>query len=438
MRQIRKGFLWAMWLGVSTAATTERPCLAQSSQPATTATAIYLTRKNDQLSLDSRPFRAVGVNKYELLDLYVAELLGEDSAAAAENARQSLDELKRLGVDVVRVQGSQFWPAHMLKTYLGGEDRRREFWQRYDRMLADCSQRGIRVVLAVNFYLGLWPDLAHESLHDFVCNPHSRSREMFEQWLRDLVGRYRDDPTILFWELPNEMNLVIDLRPQFPEGMLKWSHPQLMPGPVVRDASNNITSEELAAFFREITLLIKSLDPNHLVGTGCSIPRPAAWHLWMGSLRRSPKMNWTADTDEQQADHLRLITPDAIDLICVHLYLGGQAAEKLERLSVIAETARQLGKPLYIGECGVQGRSNTEEVYGQAGARADLQRLLDTASKLDIPITLLWTYNEHARTLHEPVIWPDRQPEVVEMLRAAQAEAKQRAIVSAGQRAGVR
>lgn len=43
----------------------------------------------------------------------------------------------------------------------------------------------------------------------------------------------------------------------------------------------------MAAFVRETTFLVKSLDPNHLVGTGFSLPRPYAWHLWLGSLRRA-------------------------------------------------------------------------------------------------------------------------------------------------------
>jgi len=64
------------------------------------------------------------------------------------------------------------------------------------------------------------------------------------------------------------------------------------------------------------------------------------------------------------------------------------------------------------------------EVYSYLEARQELDTLLKTMRKLDIPIALLWTFNERARTLHEPVLWPDRQPEVIRMLQSAQAEAR--------------
>ena len=85
----------------------------------------FLRRDGSQLLMAGVPFRAVGVNKHELLDMYVADLLGHDLDASLTSARRSLDALEALGVDVIRVRGSQYWPAQIEKTYLGGDGMRR-------------------------------------------------------------------------------------------------------------------------------------------------------------------------------------------------------------------------------------------------------------------------------------------------------------------------
>jgi len=391
----------------------------------------FLTRTGAQLLMGGRPFRAVGVNKHELLDLYMPDLLGKgDAAASMAAARRSLDRLASLGVTVIRVRGSQFWPAQIEKTYMGGEQARKVFWQRYDDMLDDCDACGLKVVLTIGWHLGAWPDLGHDSLQDFVGNPHSKGRRLFDGWVRDLVGRYRDRETVLFWELTNEANLAADLRPMKPKGVIKpipadptRPHGHLYHDPVVRDARNNLTSDELAAFVRETARLIKSIDGNHLVGTGFSLPRPAAWHLWLGSLRRLTKIDWTPDSDEEWADYLRLVSPDPVDLICFHYYIGpGRKRVPLDRLAIIKKTADELRKPVYWGEAGVGGFPG--KMYDHAAARTGLRCVLDAVRVLDFPLCLLWTWDEAAHRVHEPVIRPDSQPEILDQLRKAQERAR--------------
>ncbi len=401
----------------------------------------FLTRNGAQLLMAGRPFRAVGVNKHELLDLYMPDLLGKgDAAVSMAAARRSLDRLASLGVTVIRVRGSQFWPAQIEKTYLGDAQTRKLFWQRYDTMLDDCDARGLKVVLTIAWHLGAWPDLGHDSLQDFVGNPHSKGRRLFDAWVRDLVGRYRERDTILFWELTNEANLGADLRPMKPKGVItpiladpSTPHGHLYRDPVVRDARNNMSSDELAAWARETARLIKSIDGNHLVGTGFSLPRPAAWHLWLGSLRRTKKMDWTPDSDGEWADYLRLISPDPVDLICFHHYLGtGRNRVALERLAIIKKTADELRKPVYWGEAGVGGFSG--KVYDHTAARTGLRCALDAVRVLDVPLCLLWTWDEAGRQMHEPVIHPGSQPEILELLRKAQARARE---LGSAQKVGV-
>ncbi len=400
----------------------------------------FLTRRGAQLLMAGEPFRAVGVNKHELLDEYVADLLGRgDAAASIAAARRSLDQLAPLGVNVIRVRGSQFWPAQIEKTYLGPAEARETFWRRYDLMLNDCAARGLKVVLTIGWTLGAWADLGHESLRQFACDPHSRSRRLFDAWVRDLVTRYKDNDTVLFWELTNEANNTVDLRPRKPRGVLRplpvpgRPHEHLFHDPVVRDARNNWTADELAAFVRETAMLVKSIDPNHLVGTGFSRPRPSAWHLWLGSLRRAKKMDWTRDSEAEQMRMVWLLAPDPVDLVSFHYYLSPRKRRTpLGDIAVVKKAADAIGKPVYWGEAGVGGFPGS--VYDHEAARTGLRRLLDAARVLDIPLVLLWTWDETGQPAHEPIIRPGRRPEVADMLRRAHAQARH---LAAEQKKGV-
>ncbi len=240
--------------------------------------------------------------------------------------------------------------------------------------------------------------------------------------MEDIVTRYRDDSTILFWELTNEANLTVDLKPMFPQGVippfdLTKPYKHLVRNPAPRNERNNWSADELAAFVRETTFLIKSLDPNHLVGTGFSLPRPSAWHLWLGSLRRAKEMDWTKDSEEEQANFIRLINPEPIDLISFHFYLD--ADETLDQILVLKRVADELDKPIYAGELGVSTKA-VPQGYSHPAGREGLRFVLEMMEALDVPMGLIWTWDDACEPPHEPSVYSGKQPEVVAMLKEFQ------------------
>jgi len=384
---------------------------------------VPLTRQGALLIYDDEPFAAVGVNKHELLDQYMADLLGSTAERADEAraaAEQSLKGLADLGVSVIRVRASGFWPAQIERTYLHEDPQvRQAFWQAFDAMLDDCDRYGIRVVLTIAWHLGGWADLAHESLTDLFTDSRSQSRQMLDKWVEDLVSRYRQRDTVLLWELTNESNLSADLRPMFADKGCLSPHldkpaPHIVKGPIIRDGRNNYSSDELAALTRDLARFIKSIDPDRLVGTGFSAPRPAAWHLWLGSIRKTDKMDWTQDTPEQAADYLRLVSPDPVDVISLHTY-----GSEFERMLNFKLAADSIGKPVYVGEIGASGGVFGEPVYDSPAAVKAFGILLAAMREMGIPISLAWTWDEWGKPVHEPVLRPEAQPDVVQTLRQA-------------------
>jgi hypothetical protein len=199
---------------------------------------------------------------------------------------------------------------------------------------------------------------------------------------------------------------------------------ELLGGPVVRDGRNNFSSDELAGLTRDLCRLIKQVDPRHLVGTGFSAPRPAAWHLWLGSLRRATAMDWTEDSPEQQADYLRLITPPEVDLVSLHYYGEGRGVLSLRSMATLKQAADSLATPVYIGETGLGPDVFGEPVYDKPQAVASLQALLRAWREIGFPLALAWTWDEWGEPSHEPVLRPDTQPKAVEVLRAANEAAQ--------------
>jgi len=382
----------------------------------------FLRHEGIQLLLNGQPFRSLGVNKHELLSAYyLADFFGGDLKTTLSAARHSLDALAKAGLTIIRFNALPHWSAQIEDTYLKQRDT---FWQRFDEMVKDCRERGIRIVPVLLWNIGAFIDIVGESLQDFANNPRSKARRMFNDWVEDIVTRYRDDPTILFWEVTNEANLTVDLRPMFPQGIvpptdLTKPHKHLTRNPGPRDWRNNWSADEMAAFVRETAFLIKFLDKNHLVAAGYSAPRPAAWHLWLGSLKRAKSMDWTKDSDEEQANYIRMVHPEPLDFVDCHFYLGGEDVN-FDQLMLLKQVADELEKPLYVGESGVSAKLLGERGYANPIAQDGFRCLIEVMELLDVPLILFWSWDDFCKPPHEPVIRPHEHKEVLALLQEAQ------------------
>lgn len=407
-------------LGAVTLRTKEAMSVVQSNR-AQNPSASFLRCEGIQLLLDGQPFRSFGVNKHELLQLnYLADFFGGDRKEALSAAHRSLDALAETGMTIIRFHALPFWSAQVEDTYLKSKD---VFWQRFEEMVKDCRERNIRLVPVLLWNIGAFIDIVGESLQDFANNPRSKARALFNAWVEDIVTRYRDDPTILFWEITNEANLTVDLRPQLPEGVvsprdLTKPHKHLTRNPGPRDWRNHWSADEMTAFVRETAYLIKSLDKNHLISAGYSAPRPSAWHLWLGSLRRAKKMDWTKDSDEEQANYIRMVHPEPLEFIDCHFYLD--PGETFDQLALLKRVADELGKPVYVGECGLTPKALGERGYANPIALDGLKILFEAMETLDVPLVLLWSWDDFCKPSHEPVIRSDRHGEVLKLLQEAQ------------------
>jgi len=242
-----------------------------SKTPAKGTSSGFVRRDGMRLLLDGEPYRFVGAN------LWYGAYLGAD-ATYGNRARlgRELDRLKALGISNLRILASA--EEGPLKSSIKPGFRTKQGWnetllQGLDYCLAEVEKRGMKAVLylsnfwewsggfgtylwyATGQYMDMgdpahpWPEFPD---HNALFYRSRAAVEMFHEHVRRIVGRtnhltsvaYRDDPSIMAWQLCNEPR----------------------PG-----TTESVIAESLPAYYEWINgsaQLIRALDPNHLVSLG--------------------------------------------------------------------------------------------------------------------------------------------------------------------------
>jgi len=247
--------------------------LAASSAGALPPKGRFVRATGTRFVSDGKPYRVAGTNMW-----YAAYLGADPPFGNRDRLKRELDRLSALGVNNVRILGSsEFSP---LKNSVRPTFRNRTstfnktLLRGLDHALAEMGRRDITAVLYLtNFwewsggmmtylywtngghYINMndpahpWPEFADMSSEFYG---HAAAVRMFDDYVRAVVGRrntvtgrfYRDDPTILSWQLANE------------------------PRPAGSDEAGRKHMKAYLAWVDGTARLIKSIDPNHMVSTG--------------------------------------------------------------------------------------------------------------------------------------------------------------------------
>jgi len=231
----------------------------------------FVRRDGSRLLRDGKTYRFVGANVWYGAYLGAAATYGDRARLSRE-----LDRLRALGVTNLRILASA--EEGPLKNSIKPGFRSKDGWNEtllegLDYCLSEVGKRGMTAVLylgnfwewsggmgtylwyATGRYMDMgdpahpWPEFPDHNA-SFYRSPSAVG--MFEDHVRQIVGRtnrvtgiaYKDDPTVMAWQLCNEP------RPGATEGVI---------------------AETLPAYYEWISgsaELIRSLDPNHLVSLG--------------------------------------------------------------------------------------------------------------------------------------------------------------------------
>jgi hypothetical protein len=218
-----------------------------------------------------------------------------------------------------------------------------EWAQRWEEVFDMAARRGIHVLPVFSAW-AKWNDGSGKTrLHFWDRNPFNAelggpaakpidlfrdtpSRALWLKWVEALVRRWRDRPNILGWEIFSELDLV-----------------------------TGATEAEGLVFVRRAAEVIRAADPRS---------RPVTASL--AGVRQWPT----------------LFESDAVDFIQVHPYAGGRRQGNLDKLILtsVRERLERYGKPIFIGECGLDAGGPRNELVNLPRAPAGIRHAIWAAA----------------------------------------------------------
>ena len=319
----------------------------------------FVTASGTQLMLDGQPYRFSGFN------IYFAN--SDGWCGPGFGAGSGLDEgLTAMGPGKSVIRGWFFQPL--------GTDGGVRNWSRFDHTLSVAAAHGFRVIVTLTDQWGECGVLEDGGTNYYktadwytsgYMTPDAGMTASYRDWAAEVVTRYKDDPTVLMWQLINEAEVKAT------------SGSGCLPGTQSRDT--------LIAWATDVSGLIKSIDPEHLVSLGT-----------IGGGQCS-----TQYTEYQDVHAI-----PTIDVCEYHDYgsptvpIPGDFWNGLQRR---VDQCNALNKPLFIGELGIIPTTTGGTLEGRAGA---IQAKRDAQLAAGIDGILAWSWSNAGSTLDNWDIGP--------------------------------
>jgi endo-1,4-beta-mannosidase len=244
------------------------------------------------------------------------------------------------------------WFFQSLATTNGQRD-----WSAFDHTLAVAKAHGVKVVVTLGNQWGSCEGSQYltDSWYTggYKTQVISGDTVPYRQYVQEIVSRYKNDPTIAMWQLINEAEIKTS-----------------------KSASGCSPTADLYNFAADVSGLIKSIDPNHLVNLGT-----------MGG----------GQCGSQGADYQKLGSIPTIDVLEFHDY-GHDSTALPSSLASDISASKALGKPIFVGEAGIEVASG-----GSLSTRAaEFSAKITAQMNGGVGGFLVWSWNNSPSN---PVSW---------------------------------
>jgi hypothetical protein len=269
---------------------------------------LFVSRQGAALVLGDQPFRFVGMN-------YYYANARDNMPNGGHGARYDDDVMDR---DLSALDAHLDGRAKVLRIWFFQQqatiDHRRD-WTAFDHTLAVAARHGYRVIAVLAdqyaYTEGPYKDLTFYQ-GGYRTAVWATSTTTYLDYVEEVVSRYRDDPTVMAWQLVNE-------------------------GKADRDASGACPSEQdayvaLYGFTSALTSRIRQIDPNHLISHGL--------------------LYNNCGTRANTSHYAQLSNLPSNDLYELHDYAGPAATMSTDATQIFAQ-ALAAARPAIVGETGI-------------------------------------------------------------------------------------
>ena len=311
----------------------------------------FVKRSGQNLVLQGQPYRFTGLN------IYNANSDGDCwyAMSSGPGLNQSLNAIGP-GKEAFRA-----WFFQSLATTGGQRD-----WSAFDHTLAVARSRGVKVIATLTNQWGDCEAGGYKGGRWYVNGykqPDPGGIMSYRKWVTQVVSRYRNNPAILAWQLVNEA----EVKPR-------------------RDSPSCTVNAAtiLKSFATDVSGLVKSIDPNHLVSLGT-----------IGG----------GQCGTQTTQYRDVHSVSTIDLCEYHDYQPHDPipGDEWNGLQVRIDQCRALNKPLIVGETGII----PNDVGGTLQSRADaMDAKLSAQFSAGIDGNLEWAWSALGSTLGDYDVGP--------------------------------
>lgn len=344
-----------MFFGCSSPlSTTATPIILPTASPTISPQSSFVQVEGLGFTLDGQPFRFMGANS---INFGYYKEYGYSIEDAIRSAKEN-------DLDVLRI-------------YIAFNDTPME---EYDRVLDIASQYDMRIIAVLVDCCCFGLDWSQTEDIYYRIKPLCKftspeCAENYKAFVRNILLRkntingriYRDDPTIMAWDVANEPYL------------------------------GNLNDEELNAWLTDVTTYIKSIDPNHLITFGID--------------------NSGSKYDVDGPYYSALNVPD-LDFFSIHYNLPNFyiANQHLERIQFRVQNFLALSKPVILEEFGV----GTLRLWGSNLDQTTLEKWLDAyrnqmnaAFSAGASGALFWGWGV-PETANVPLWWQKEEHDITE------------------------
>jgi len=318
----------------------------------------FVKRDGTRLTLNNRPYKFTGLN---ISNAATLDGLCRESFGTGEALNAALTEIDKGSGSRAKV--FRFWFFQRQSTRNGVRD-----WSGIDHTIAVAKAKGFKIIPVLGNQWwncdGAWSSAAagykYEQWYSTNYKTTSGSApglpQSYRDYVRDVVTRYKDEPTIAFWQLMNEA-----------------------------EAGNGIgvagcaptATISLRNFTNDMGALVKGIDSNHLLSLGT-----------IGN----------GQCGATGVDYQSLHASPYVDLCEYHDYgdpTVPMPGDQWNGLQLRINQCNAIGKPMFIGETGIA----SSEVGGNLQTRAN-QFEAKFAAQFGSGITgsLVWIWTTNAST----------------------------------------
>jgi hypothetical protein len=368
-----------------------------------------------RLLFDGREYRAVGVNMPNLSQGYLGTWFHwQEIHGTREAMREAIvagvREAAECEIAFIRFFANPGYPKDTAELYLRDRDA---YWRGMDELFQLCAEHDIRLVPCLSSVIR-WHSLYREPLRA-ITDPESQTHKAAYAYIREFVSRYRDDPTVLMWELDNEAFLRADVDldgfPALPAGVYPDGAENVR---TTYTRADSLRFEDLVQVYRDMTTFIKDLDPNHPVTSGDAGVREES----MSRRLTFPDFRYRADTLREHLANLLLSQPLPLDVFSIHSYGNGQEVlterlDPLEYLRARVQAFHAARAPVFIGELGQEAPAFQSDPSAEWTCRA-----IDLLEEEEVSLIAVWVWHFPWQDKDHNIPSAAAQPRLVERIRS--------------------